>query len=69
VYNVQSKKIKMRRDKTVVPAMPQKERHLRGVQEEFQVEAIRRGYIREQTICAEKGETEYAIPRLPRALK
>jgi hypothetical protein len=66
---VQSKKIKMRRDKTIVPAMPQKERHLRGVQEEFQVEAIRRGYIREQTICAEKSETEYAIPRLPRALK
>jgi hypothetical protein len=47
VYNVQSKTVKMRRNEAIMSTVSQEECHLRGIQEEFQVETVRGGHVRE----------------------
>lgn len=59
VYNVQSKTVKMRRDETIMPTMPQEECYLRGIQKGFQMETVRGGYVRKQTCTSKEGETRY----------
>ena len=55
---MQGETIKMRRDETIMSAMSQEKCCVRRLQEGFQVEAIRGGYVCEQS-CTSKSKTKY----------